>query len=138
MGISPRPGVICPRAPAPFDYDPLREDAAKVADRIAAEVRGDVLAQIDALVRAARGAGVRTVPPGHAKTSDLRRMARRLYRAAVKGLPWETIAEIEREERPDDYPDAQSVRLTVWEWSRDLKVPLRLRRVGRSPKHGSL
>jgi hypothetical protein len=121
------PPRIHPLQPEPFVYDPFDRSRAWVrreAARIAEEVRQSVVQQAEILEQQFQQHGARPLGVRHQDPVEMRRMALRLYRRAVRNLRWEEIADVEMTEDPDAEPDAQTIRRTVTNWARVLDIPL--------------
>jgi hypothetical protein len=129
-------GLIQPKLFEPFVYDPTAMSLKTLhglADEIAREVRQDILAQAEKYRDIALSYGHRPIPPRHRNWDHLRRMARRVYLAAVPGRRWAEIA-AEEAERFGEYCDPQSVRSTVRDWAETLDVRLPRQKIGRPRK----
>ena len=129
-------GMIEPKPPPSFMYAPMSMSLKMLhqrVDEIVQQVRQDILAQAERYRDIALSYGYRPIPPRHRNWDHLRRMARRVYLAAVRGRRWVEIA-AEEAERFGEYCDPRSVRSTVHDWAETLDVRLPPQKIGRPRK----
>ena len=93
-------------------------------DQLTRQFREDLDMQIEDRRRQARKKGWGPLPPRYRNRADLRRMARRLYRRAVLGSTWKTIAEHESTDPQGVRVSVPTVRTSVVAWANVLDVPL--------------
>jgi hypothetical protein len=118
---------VVPKAPEPFPYDPNIQIPATIRhllDQLTRQFREDLDMQIEDRRRQARKKGWGPLPPRYRNRADLRRMARRLYRRAVLGSTWKTIAEHESTDPQGVRVSVPTVRTSVVAWANVLDVPL--------------
>jgi hypothetical protein len=93
--FGPPEGLIVPKTVEAVTYDPAlatHADLIAYADRVAAEVRSDIIAQGLAIEQGAERAGWTHVPPQHRDPAALEEMARDVHMRLCWGVSWRTLA----------------------------------------------
>ncbi|MAG37621.1 MAG: hypothetical protein CL878_15410 [Dehalococcoidia bacterium] len=120
---------IWPIQPLDFHYDPSVYGVHSVrqwAKQLCQELEADIVRQAEAIEAIAEYHGFARTPSRHVRSSEMRRMALRLYRALVCGWDNDRILGVEARDNVDDPtyqpPSPQAVSNSVTRWAKRLDL----------------